>query len=311
MSERALLGPSAIMAVGTVTSRVTGVMRDIAMTAALGFFLVSDAFSLGNSLPNMIYILILGGALNAVFIPQLVRKMKEDADDGRAYADRLITLTAIVLLTLAIVSIIFAPQIVDLYTPSDYPQNEFDLALAFTRLCLPQIFFYGIYTMFSQVLNTRGKFGAPMFAPIANNIVAITAFLLFIYFAGTGAAADGNLNPRKSKFVRIQIETVSKVHQSKVVVSCLISSAYKSLRVGGSSRLPASKGRKVLSRTAQTAVAANRRSRLALTASVQLARRFFLSNLRETASILPSKADRHRKRPWRTSYRSTPTTSVS
>ena len=193
MSERALLGPSTVMAAGTVTSRVTGIARDITMTAALGFFLVSDAFSLGNSLPNMIYILILGGALNAVFIPQLVRKMKDDADDGRAYADRLITLTATALLALSIISIILAPWIVDLYTPSDYPQSEFDLAVAFTRLCLPQIFFYGLYTMFSQVLNTRGKFGAPMFAPIANNIVAISTFLLFIYFAGTSAAADGNL----------------------------------------------------------------------------------------------------------------------
>lgn len=187
------MGPSTVMAAGTVTSRVTGIARDITMIAALGFFLVSDAFSLGNSLPNMIYILILGGALNAVFIPQLVRKMKDDADDGRAYADRLITITASALLALSIISIIFAPWIVDLYTPSDYPQSEFDLAVAFTRLCLPQIFFYGLYTMFSQVLNTRGKFGAPMFAPIANNIVAISTFLLFIYFAGTGAAADGSL----------------------------------------------------------------------------------------------------------------------
>ena len=74
MSERALLGPSTVMAAGTVTSRVTGIARDITMIAALGFFLVSDAFSLGNSLPNMIYILILGGALNAVFIPNSFAK---------------------------------------------------------------------------------------------------------------------------------------------------------------------------------------------------------------------------------------------
>ena len=194
MSERALLGPSTVMALGTVASRVTGVIRDITMTAALGFFLVSDAFSLGNSLPNMIYILVIGGALNAVFIPQLVRKMKDDADGGRAYADRLITLTAIILFILSVLAIVMAPLIVALYTPTDYPQNEFDLAVALTRLCLPQIFFYGIYTMFSQVLNTRAKFGAPMFAPIANNLVAISTFLLFIYFAGTAAAAEGNLS---------------------------------------------------------------------------------------------------------------------
>jgi putative peptidoglycan lipid II flippase len=184
---------SAVMAVGTVTSRITGVARDIAMTAALGFYLVSDAYSLGNSLPTIVYILIVGGALNAVFIPQLVRRMKEDADGGQAYADRLLTLVASVLLVLSIVAVALAPLIVDLYTPADYPAAEFDLAVAFARLCLPQIFFYGVYAMLSQVLNSRGRFGAPMFAPIANNVVAIATFGLFLAIAGTSAAADGAL----------------------------------------------------------------------------------------------------------------------
>lgn len=184
---------SAVMAAGTVVSRVTGVLRDVAMTAALGFFLVSDAYSLGNSLPTVVYILVIGGALNAVFIPQLVRRMKEDADGGKAYADRLLTLVGSVLLVLSVVAVALAPWIVDLYTPADYPANEFDLAVAFARLCLPQIFFYGLYAMLSQVLNSRGKFGAPMFAPIANNVVAIITFGIFIAVAGTSAAADGML----------------------------------------------------------------------------------------------------------------------
>lgn len=184
---------SAVMAAGTITSRVTGVMRDVAMTAALGFFLVSDAYSLGNSLPTVVYILVIGGALNAVFIPQLVRAMKEDADGGKAYADRLLTLVSSALLVLSVAAVALAPWIVDLYTPSDYPQGEFDLAVAFARLCLPQIFFYGLYAMLSQVLNSRGRFGAPMFAPIANNIVSILTFGLFIVVAGTSAAADGAL----------------------------------------------------------------------------------------------------------------------
>ena len=191
---RAMARNSAVMATGTIASRVTGVLRDVAMTAALGFFLVSDAFSLGNSLPTIVYILVIGGALNAVFIPQLVRRMKEDSDGGQAYADRLLTLVATLLLVLSIAAVIAAPWIVDLYTPSDYPQNEFDLAVAFARLCLPQIFFYGLYAMLSQVLNSRGRFGAPMFAPIANNIVAIATFGLFIVIAGTSAAADGVLS---------------------------------------------------------------------------------------------------------------------
>jgi putative peptidoglycan lipid II flippase len=218
--------PSAVMAAGTVVSRVTGVFRDIAATAALGFFLVSDAFSLGNSLPTVIYILVIGGALNAVFVPQLVRRMKEDADDGRAYADRLITLVGSILLVFSILAVLCAPLIVDLYTPDNYPANEYDLAVAFARLCLPQVLFYGIYTMLSQVLNARGRFGAPMFAPIANNIVAISTFLLFIAVAGTSAASDGVLTTQQVLILGIGT-TLGVIVQALILIPVLVRSGYR------------------------------------------------------------------------------------
>ena len=223
---RALLGPSTVMATGTVVSRITGIARDIALAAALGFYLVSDAYSLGNSLPTIIYILVVGGALNAVFIPQLVRRMEKDDDGGNAYADRLITLTGSVLLALSILAVVAAPWIVDLYTPADYPQSQYDLAVAFARLCLPQIFFYGAYTMLSQVLNARGTFGAPMFAPIANNIVAITTFVLFIIVAGTSAAADGALTTGQVLLLGIGT-TAGVVVQAAILVPILRRAGYR------------------------------------------------------------------------------------
>ena len=223
---RTLLGPSTVMATGTVVSRITGIARDIALAAALGFYLVSDAYSLGNSLPTIIYILVVGGALNAVFIPQLVRRMEKDDDGGNAYADRLITLTGSVLLALSILAVVAAPWIVDLYTPADYPQSQYDLAVAFARLCLPQIFFYGAYTMLSQVLNARGTFGAPMFAPIANNVVAITTFVLFIIVAGTSAAADGTLTT--GQVLLLGIGTTSGVIvQAAILVPVLGRAGYR------------------------------------------------------------------------------------
>jgi len=225
-SARALIGPSTAMAAGTVVSRITGVLRDIAAAAALGFYVVADTYSLGNSLPNIIYILILGGALNAVFIPQLVRKMKEDADDGKAYADRLITLVATALLILSVVAVLAAPLIVRLYTPADYPQADIDLAVAFARLLLPQIFFYGVYTLFSQVLNTRGKFAAPMFAPIANNVVAIATFLLFIAVAGTGAASDGVLTTQQILILGLGT-TLGVVLQALILIPVLMRVNYR------------------------------------------------------------------------------------
>ena len=85
------------MAIGTVISRVTGLLRTMVIVAALGFGPLADAYAIGNTLPNIIYILTVGGALNAVFIPQLVRRMQDDSDGGKAFTDRLITATGLIL----------------------------------------------------------------------------------------------------------------------------------------------------------------------------------------------------------------------
>ena len=222
---QAMARNSAVMAVGTVVSRITGVGRDIAMAAALGFYVVADAYSLGNSLPTIVYILVIGGALNAVFVPQLVRRMKDDADGGKAYADRLLTLVGTALFALAILAVIAAPWIVDLYTPADYPPDDFAMAVAFARLCLPQIFFYGLYTMIMQVLNARGRFGAPMFAPIANNIIAIATFGLFIAIAGTSAAADGALTSDQVLLLGIGT-TLGVMVQALILIPVMWKSGY-------------------------------------------------------------------------------------
>lgn len=184
-SERAgVLRSSALMAAGTVTSRATGLIRDMALVAAIGFGTLADTYSLGNSLPNIIYILVAGGALNAVFIPQLVRHMANDEDGGHGFANRLLRVVSLTTFVLTVAAVLAAPWIVGLYATSEYSAQEFNLAVAFARLCLPQIVFYGLYTMFSQVLNARGHFGSPMFAPIVNNVVVIGAAIAFIWVAG-------------------------------------------------------------------------------------------------------------------------------
>lgn len=192
-ASASVMRSSLVMGAGTVLSRFGGVLRGVALAAALGAGTVADMFTLGNTLPNVVYILVIGGALNAVFIPELVRHMKDDPDGGDGYAHRLITLVGTILLAVSVVTVLAAPWIVRIYATPQYTPQQLELATAFARFCLPQIFFYGVYTMLSQVLNARGRFGAPMFAPIANNVVAIATFVLFIVVAGPTAGADGVL----------------------------------------------------------------------------------------------------------------------
>ena len=166
------------MALGTVISRITGLLRDIAMTAALGLGIVADIFTVGNTIPNTVYVLTVGGAMNAVFVPQLVRRSREDSDGGAGFTDRLLTLTCVLLLALTAIAMLLAPLLTRIYASPEYTADQMSLAVAFARFCLPQVFFYGLFTLVSQVLNARGRFYPPMYAPIANNLVAIGVFLV-------------------------------------------------------------------------------------------------------------------------------------
>lgn len=171
------------MALGTIASRITGILRDVAMVAALGFALISDAFSLGNTLPNIMYLLLIGGALNAIFIPQIVRHLQNDSDHGKRFIDQLLSATIVFLFLITVLAILFAPTLIGLFAPSNMSEAQFELAVAFARFCLPQVFFYGLFTMIQQVLNAQNRFTLSFFAPVLNNVIAIGVFVSFIFVA--------------------------------------------------------------------------------------------------------------------------------
>ena len=174
------IGQTSGMAAGTLASRITGVFRDIALVAAIGTGIFSDTYSVANSIPNIIYILIAGGAINAVFIPALIRHMEDDPDEGKQFTDQLLTLVGLVLIGIVLITVLIAGLIVHLYATKLWTPEEFDVATMFTRWCLPQIFFYGLYTLASQILNSRNSFSLPMYAPIINNLIVIGTAAIFV-----------------------------------------------------------------------------------------------------------------------------------
>ncbi|MEU1460682.1 murein biosynthesis integral membrane protein MurJ [Streptomyces sp. NPDC005727] len=183
-----LLKSSAVMAAGTMVSRLTGFVRSALIAAALGLGLLADSFQVAYQLPTMIYILTVGGGLNSVFVPQLVRSMKEDEDGGEAFANRLLTLVMVALAALTGLAMFAAPLLVRMLSPTiadDPAANE--VAVTFTRYFLPSIFFMGIHVVMGQILNARGKFGAMMWTPVLNNIVIIISLGMFIWVYGTAA----------------------------------------------------------------------------------------------------------------------------
>jgi len=178
MKTSDLFKASGVMAVGTIISRITGFIRSVLAVAVLGTALLADTYNVANTMPNILFNLLVGGALTAVFVPQLVRSFSE-ADGGEGFASRLVTTISFILLALVAVGVLFAPALVRLYAPEfSTPgfETENQIAIAFTRYCLPQIFFLGLFTMLGQIANSRGSFAPLMWAPIANNLVVIAVF---------------------------------------------------------------------------------------------------------------------------------------
>jgi len=177
------------MASGTIFSRALGFIRAILLAFAIGVTTdAADAFGVANQLPNNVYALIMGGVLNAILVPQLVkaRKMK---DDGRGYIDRFATLALVVFFAIGAIATISAPLMIGLYT-TGWSDSQVALATAFAYWTIPQLFFYGLYSVFGEVLNSRSAFGPFMWAPALNNVVSILGLGVFIWVFGADSEGE-------------------------------------------------------------------------------------------------------------------------
>jgi putative peptidoglycan lipid II flippase len=187
---------AAVMALGTVLSRLTGFLRAAVIAATLGLALTADMFAVADAIPAAMYTIVAGGVLNAVLVPQLVRAMQRDADGGEAYAQRLASAVLLVLAVATILLVLAAPWLIRLYVSAELLtpqlQQQFDTIVLIARFTLLQVFFYGLYTLLGQMLNARGRFGPMMFAPILNNVIAIAVFGGFLLLLGPMNPTSGD-----------------------------------------------------------------------------------------------------------------------
>ena len=186
---------SMILASGTVVSRVIGFISAIILARTLGTVGAgADTFALANQLPNNIYAIVAGGVLSAVLVPHIV-KAGLDKDGGQSFVNKIVTLGFVIFLAVAILATLLAPALVALYSQSGgeggrgFSPEEIALAVAFAYWCLPQVLFYALYSLLSEVLNARKVFGPFTWAPALNNIVAMAGLVAFsVLFPGVNTA---------------------------------------------------------------------------------------------------------------------------
>lgn len=178
---------SAVIAAGTLVSRLSGLLRAVVLVAAIGSVgMASDAFAVANQLPNSIYQVISAGVLTGVIVPQVVRAGAHK-DGGHAFLAKLLTLGTLIVGSITLVATIGAPLLVDLY--ANFGPAQTALAVQFAYWCIPQLFFYGMFALLGEILNARRVFGPYAWAPIINNVVSIAGFGLFMILFGQNRTA--------------------------------------------------------------------------------------------------------------------------
>lgn len=207
---------SAVMAAGTLLSRILGFVRAALLTVAIGSTaLVADVFESANTIPNVIYMLLAGGVFNVVLVPQLIKHAK-DADRGADYTSRLMTLAMLVMGGFTLVLTLAAAPLMATLT-SGWSPEMLTLGTVFALWTLPQVFFYGLYAVVGQVLNANGRFGAYMWAPVLNNVVAIAAIVLYLAMFGRYAGGD-----QMAEWTTTQTVILAGGHTLGIVAQALI-----------------------------------------------------------------------------------------
>ncbi len=174
---------AAVMAAGTVLSRVSGFARLLAVAWVLGQGRLADAYNQANIVPNQIHDLIIGGVLSATLLPvlmqSLVRTGASDDDDDTVPA--VVTFLTVVLVVATVVFWLAAPLIVRLFLLDARGPNvgaERVLATTWLRLFAPQLLFLGLITVMTALLNARRRFGSVAFSPVLANLVTIGALVV-------------------------------------------------------------------------------------------------------------------------------------
>ncbi len=226
-----------MMAAATLASRITGFLAKVLLIAALGASIANDSYNLANTLPNIVFELVIGGVLTSVAIP-LLSRARSDPDGGAGYTQRLMTMAVVGLLAVTVLAVLAAPLFTRLYI-SGGANADAQQATALARLLLPQIFFYGMAALFGAILNTKERFAAPALAPLVNNLVVIVVAVVVGATAGGTRGRNGLLTLSPTQLWLLGVGTTAGiVVQALVMLPALRRSGFRfRWRWGGDRRL--------------------------------------------------------------------------
>jgi len=213
------------IAIASLISRITGFLWKVMAVWVLGIGVVNDSFNVANTLPNIIYELLLGGVLASIVVPLLVRS-QDDPDGGEAYTQRLLTVSLTLLAAATVVAVLAAPLFTALYVDSSTGNANGELTTAFAYLLLPQVMFYGVFALLMAILNAKHIFGPPAWAPVVNNLVVMVTIGVFALVPGEISLDPVQLGDTKLLVLGVGV-TLGIVAQAAMLVPPLLRTGFR------------------------------------------------------------------------------------
>ena len=171
---------TSVLTVATLTSRVAGLVRDMVVAAVFGAGLVTDAFFVAFTIPNMLRRFFAEGSLTAAFVPTFTDVLQQEGTDEARRVVRICwTLLLLVLACVTLIGILSSPWLVKLIGYG-FSGSAGKLALTdlLNRLMFPYIFFVSLVALFAGVLNVSGHFLLPALSPVMLNLAMIGSALV-------------------------------------------------------------------------------------------------------------------------------------
>jgi len=184
-----IVGAAALIAGLTVLARIAGFGRTVVFISTVRDNSLGDLYSAANTVPNIVFELVAGGALASLVVPLLAGAVAAgDRERVNAVASALLTWTLLLLVPLAILVALLAGRIVGLF---DLPPGAGEVGTRMLRVFAPQLPLYGVGIVLTGVLQAHHRFAWPVLAPLLSSVTVMAAYLTYALVDGRGTGLDG------------------------------------------------------------------------------------------------------------------------
>ncbi len=192
LPRKTIAGAAALIAVLTVVSRAAGFARTVVFTWSVGFNDLGDIYIAANTIPNIIFDIVAGGALTGLVVPLLAGAIeREDREAVGETTSALLTWVLTLLLPLAVLVAVASGPIIGLFAPEQASQAQLAVGERMLQVFAPQLPLYGVGIVLTGVLQSYRRFTWPVLAPLLSSLTVIGTYCAYAAVEGRDTPVAG------------------------------------------------------------------------------------------------------------------------